>query len=82
MTDDIAKGTPWRTQHTQAPAWLGHQIQYIRQGRLRGSAQTIFNVLMALPQYLQVKRQHQGTAACRLGPVDQTLDKVAVAHDI
>jgi transketolase C-terminal domain/subunit len=37
---------------------------------------------VALAEDLQIQCQHQGGAAHRLGPSNQAIDEVAIAHDV
>jgi hypothetical protein len=79
---DVAELPPWRAQHAPAPTRLGHHVQDVGQGQFGRCRQTVFQVLVALTQNLQVQRQHQRTTTGGLGAVDQARDEVAVAHHI
>ncbi len=47
-----------------------------------GRRKTVTQILVALTQNLQIKRQNQGRALGSFGAVDQIIDEVAVAHYI
>ena len=82
MADDIAESSPLGMQHIPAPFPFHRQIDAVQQRRFGRCGQTVFNVLMALPQNLQVGSQNQRRAFCRLCPLNQIFHKFAVAHYI
>ena len=82
MTHDVAKFAARRAQHAQSPAWLGSNVDDVRNSEFGRCRQTIFQIFVALSQNLQIKRQDQGFAIGGFGSVDQALDKATVFHHV
>ena len=82
VADDVAEGAALRTQHTQAPARLGGQVDQVGQRGLGRGAQAVLDVLVALAQYLQVQREYQRRAVGGAGAVDQAKHEIAITHDV
>ena len=82
MADDVAELAPLGPQHAQRPARLAGDIDQVGQRHLGWRRQAVFEVLVALSEYLKVERDHQCRAMGRLGPVDQALNEAAVFHHI
>jgi len=82
VAHDIAKLAPWCAQHAQRPAWLGGDVDHVFDGQLGRRGQAVAQVFVALPQNLQVQREHQGAAVGGFGAVDQALDEGAVFHHV
>ena len=59
----------------------GHLPDVFRREFRRGG-KTVANILVALAENLQIKRQNQGGALGRFGAIDQIVDEVTVAHHI
>ena len=73
---------PPRAEHAQSPARLGAHVRNVAQGELGRRRQPVDDVLVALPQNLQVKGKHQCGTLRRLGAVDQAADVLAIAHHV
>ena len=82
MANDVAELSARRAQHIQGPAGLEGDVDEVGQRGLGRCAETVFQILVALAQDLQVQRQHQRRAVSRTGTLDETLDEVAVLHDV
>ena len=82
MTHDVAKFAARRAQHAQSPAWLGSDIDDVRNREFGRCRQTIFQIFVALSQNLQIERQDQGFAISGFGSVNQALDKATVFHHV
>src|SRR5262249_48154092 len=82
VTDNVAKGAALGAEHAQPPARLAGDVDDVAERHLRRRAETVFNVLVALPEDLQVEGQHQRRAAGGLGALEQAIDEVAIAHDV
>ena len=82
VADDVAELASLRAQHVPAPARLECEVDQILEGRFRRRRQPVLQVLVALPEDLQIQRQHQRRAARGLRAVDQPFDEVAIAHHV
>lgn len=60
---NIAKQPIFGAQHFQTPKWLGGKLGHGVEINLWRRAQAIAHILVALGHNLQIKGQHQGTAA-------------------
>src|ERR1700738_4457343 len=82
MAVDVAERPPPGMQHVPTPARLRREIDQVEYRQLGWGGQAVADVLVSLAEDLQVERQHQGRAAGHLGAVDETVDEVAIAHDV
>ena len=82
MTGEIAEGAALAAQHAGDPGRLGGEIEQFRQRPFRRHRHAVLDVLMALPDHLQIDGQHQRAAFGGDGALDQRLDEAAVLHDV
>ena len=82
MADNIAKGTALGVQHMPAPLRAQREIHHIEQCRFRRRGKAVFNIAVALAEYLQIGRQNQRRAIRRFRPLDEVFHKFAVTHHI
>ena len=82
MADDITELPALGTQHFPAPGRLGGEVENVGQCGFWGGGEAVLQVLVALADHLQIKREHQGFALGGLGAVDQAGNEVAVAHHV
>ncbi|SCB44628.1 hypothetical protein GA0061101_11958 [Rhizobium lusitanum] len=82
MTDDIAEGMTFRFQHLHAPGRPRRHLPDVFRREFRGCGEAVADIVVALAEDLQVGRQHQRRAFCRLGTTDEVQDEVAILHDV
>src|SRR5690625_5059340 len=82
MADDVAEGAPAGAEHPQAPARARGQLQHGAYVELWRRRQTIAQVLVTLPENLQIERYDQRGTACGLCATDEIIHERPVAHDI
>lgn len=82
MADDVAEGAPPCARHAPGPAQPRREIGHVAQRQPGRRGQAVVQILVPLPEDLQIQRQHQRRTARRLGPGDDLVDKALILHDI
>ena len=82
VSHDVAEGAAGGGEHAQGPLRFQHHVKDIGQGQPGRGGQAVLQVLVALAEDLQIKRQHKGRAVCLARPFDQGIDEILVAHDV
>ena len=78
----LRKDAAPRAQHAKPPAHLGRHVDHVRHGQPRRRREPVLQVLVALPEDLQVERQHQRRDIGGLGAFNQALGELPVPHDV
>ena len=82
MAGEVAEGAALAAQHAGDPGRLGGEIDQFRQRPFRRHRHAVLDVLVALPDHLQVDGQHQRAAFGGDRALDQRLDEAAVLHHV
>ncbi len=78
----LPKAAALAAQHAGDPGRLAGEIDQFRQRPFRRHRHAVLDVLVALPDHLQIDGQHQRRAFRRDRALDQRLDEAAVLHDV
>ena len=82
VAGEVAEGAALAAQHAGDPGRLGGEVEQFRQRPFRRHRHAVLDVLMALPDHLQIDGQHQRAAFGRDRALDQRLDEAAVLHHV
>lgn len=82
VADDVPERTPGGTQHLQAPARPGGQVEQVAQRGAGRGRQAVLDVFVTLPGQLEVQSDHQGRTTSLACAVDQPPDEIPVSHHI
>lgn len=82
MPYDVAETATFGAKHAETPARLGREVDHVGNGRTWRRGEAVLEVLVALPEDLQVERQHQRRALCRTRTFDEADDEIAVTHHV
>ena len=82
MARQIAEGLALAAQDARRPARLGRDVEQVAEPDLRRDRHAVAQVAMALPQHLQIDREHQRAASRRDRPLDHLAHEATVFHHV
>ena len=82
MADNIAKVAARCAEHLYPPAPFGGEVHQRLERRFGRRGQAVFDILVTLPQNLQIQRDHQRVAFGGPCAFDQAVDVIFVPHRI
>src|SRR5690606_37247099 len=82
VAGDVAERAALGAHHAKAPARTGCHLPDMLRREFRRGGKAVADILVALAENLEIKRQHQCRAARGLGAVDQVLYEIAILHHV